>query len=174
MKTIRRTLPLLVLPFALLIAGCSLLPPSLGGPATVTTGGSHPAQTPSPSGAATAAGIEAQRAAWTAAGIRSYTWTVSYGCECSLNGPVTVTVVDGKVAAAKDAQGVAIDLQTFRAFPMTLDALWDQATKAIDGGGTASITEGSGGVPKAVTLDPIPNAIDDELYVTVFSFTPAG
>ena len=164
---IRRGLPLLLLPLALLVAGCGLLPPSLTG--LVTGGG---AATPAPSGAATT--IEAARAAWAAAGVRSYTWTLAYGCECAINGPVTVTVVEGKVTDARDAQGAPVDLQVFGAFPMTVDALWDSAAGAIDGGGTVTITPGSGGVPAAVNLDPIPEAIDDELFVKVVSFLPAG
>lgn len=141
---------------ALLLSGCSLLR----------------LPTPSPAVARPDADLAAHRQAWTARGIDSYTWTLSFGCECMINGPVRV-VVTGGVATAVTMDGKAVPLDQVQGFPLTVEALYAKAQAALDGGGSVTPTWGSGGLPTAMLIDPIPNAIDDELSVTVTALVPA-
>lgn len=145
---------------ALLVTGCGLLPVPTPGPATAP-------------GGVTAADLAAHRQAWTWRGITSYTWTVSFGCECMIDGPVEVTVAGG-VATSATMAGAPIPVAQLSGFPLTVDALHAKAQAALDGGGTVTAIWGSGGLPATMLIDPIRNAVDDELSVTVTSFAPAA
>lgn len=144
--------------------------------ATATPG--EPAGTVDPiagSHAATAAELAAHRALWQASGAASYTWVVGFGCECTLNGAITVTVVDGQVTAARSDRG-PVPADQARFFPLTVAALFDRADETLAQGGTVTVTwkdDGAGALPEHVAFDPVKNAIDDELYVDVTSLEPA-
>ena len=45
---------------------------------------------------------------------------------------------------------------------------------AIAGGGTADVTWRQDGLPETLRLDPVKDAVDDELTVSVLAFAPAG
>jgi hypothetical protein len=161
---VRRALPFLLLPLVLFLVGCSLTPWGLLS--------SPPAQPAPTSDGQLAEG----RARWQAAGIRSYHWRVAFGCECLLSGgPVQVTVVDGLVTDVAGPRG-PVQLEDVAGFPLTVDAVFEQAQQAIDGGGTADATwSGVGnafGIPGTLLIDPIKQAVDDELSVSVQSFEP--
>ena len=121
--------------------------------------------------------VTARLAAWRAEGFATYEWTVSFGCECLLNGPVKVTVRDGQVASAIGPNG-ALEQDAISAFPLTVIALLERMQAAFAEGGTVTASfDGPGwmAVPVDVTLDPIPNAIDDELTINVQKFNgPMG
>jgi Family of unknown function (DUF6174) len=157
MTEIRRALPFLVVVLLLFVAGCSLIP------SLVPTNAS-PEVLP--------AELAVQREAWRAAGVTDYEWDVSFACECGLGGPTTITVVAGKPVKVVN-NGRQVDLATVEGFPLTVDALFADAARTIAGGGTAQATWAGGGVPKTMNLDRDLRAIDDELFVTVNSFTPA-
>lgn len=140
---------------ALLVAGCGLVP----------------FVTPSPVNPR--ADLAAHRQAWTSRGVTTYAWTVSFGCECVINGPVEVTVAAG-VATDATMSGAPIPIAQLSGFPLTVDALYAEAQAALDGGGTITATWGDGGLPATILIDPIPNAVDDELSVTVTTFVPSS
>jgi hypothetical protein len=156
MPTPRRIAALLAVALvAVAVAGCSLL------------------RLPNPSPVAPPdAELAAHHQAWMSRGIASYAWTISFGCECAINGPVEVTVTGG-VATAATMDGRPVPLAQVSAFPLTVDAVYAKARAALDGGGTITPAWGSGGLPTAILIDPIPNAVDDELSVTVNAFVPA-
>jgi hypothetical protein len=152
---LRRALPFLAACLALFVVGCSLLP-ALPTPA-VEAGGELPAD------------LAARRDAWLRGGTADYTWVIQAGCECGLSGEYTVTVVDGQVTEigwpARIEPGVELPVKT-------VDDLYAKAAQTIAEGGEVHADWGDNGIPTTITFDPIPNAIDDELSVTVVSFTP--
>jgi hypothetical protein len=157
---LRRAIPFLLVPLLLLVAGCSLLPWELPGvEASPLAGGESRAR------------LEAQRATWEAAGITSYRLEVRFGCFCPATDPVTVTVTDGLVADVRTQDGQPAP-SWYDSFPLTVDAIYAEAARVLDNGGTAEVTYGDGGVPRGLSLDPIPNAVDDELGIEVLGFTP--
>ena len=161
MIALRRALPFLALCLALFLVGCSLLPAPLN---------RAPVSLPSPL-AGLPPDLAAQRDAWLLLGPRDYSWVIQYGCECGLNGEFTVTVVDGQATEVqwppRIEPGVALPVQT-------VDDLYAKAAATIADGGEVHATWGNGGIPTTITFDPVPNAIDDELSVTVVSFTPSS
>jgi hypothetical protein len=59
-------------------------------------------------------------------------------------------------------------------FPTTIDAIFTQAEAALRRGGSVQATyDPQTGVPLRMTIDPIPNGIDDELGIEIASFVPA-
>jgi hypothetical protein len=150
---------------ATLVSACGLLPFGVLMPS-----GGQPALPPGTATTAVRADLADHLAQWRARGLTSYDWTVSFGCECAYNGPVAVTVAAGAPVkvAAKDFPATLAQLS---AFPLTVDAVYAQALAAIDGGGSVTATWGDGGVPASMLIDPIPNAVDDELTVTVSAFS---
>ena len=152
---------------ATVVGACGLLP--FG--ALMPSGGAPPMPVGTPT-AAVRADLADHLAQWRARGLASYGWTVSFGCECSINGPLAVTVTGG-VPVKAVTQGAVVVIRDVSAFPLTVDALYVQAIAALDGGGTVTVTWGDGGIPTRILIDPIPNAIDDELTVTVTAFAAA-
>jgi Family of unknown function (DUF6174) len=148
------------------VAGCSLLPPPFGeAPAT------PPAAVPI-DGGLTRAELAAHEAAWRATGIDTYRLTLSFMCECGIGSPLQVVVWDGAVMDVRDAAG---DPASAPGIALTVDGLLERARTTIDGGGTVRATwDKVTGVPTSMTFDPIPQAIDDELHVTVDDFAPVS
>jgi len=157
---LRRALPFLAACLALFVVGCSLLPAPLNG---------APATQPSPQ-VALPADLAARRDAWLRLGPVDYTWVIQMGCECGLNGEYTITVVDGQVTEIgwppRMEPGVELPVKT-------VDDLYAKAAETIAEGGEVHADRGDGGIPTTITYDPVPNAIDDELSLTVKSFTPS-
>ena len=155
-----RALPLVSIVAALLVAGCSLLP------------------VPQPSALARPAGpvpgtLEEQLAAWRATGPASYTWQVEFSCECGLSGRKEITVVDGKVTKVQSPTG-EIPLSDLADAPLTVDAILVKGLEATkNGGGVTGSWSGTNGLPSELSIDPVPNAIDDELSLRVVRLDPA-
>lgn len=164
MTELRRALPFLVLPLLLFAAGCSLI---AGLPGTTTA-------SPTPGGnAAAAAALADHRLAWTKAGVTTYRLQLRFVCECAAGEAVAVSVVDGLVTEVRTPDGADAS-SAYAPFPLTVEAIYQQAAAAIDGGGAVRGTWGDGGVPRSITIDPIPNAIDDELGIDVLGFNPGS
>ena len=174
MIELRRALPFLVVALAVLVAGCSLLPPALRPanplePSPVPTLGS-----PTPVGAIDAQALDAARAAWDAAAIDDYRLDLGFLCMCAVPPRVIVEVVDG-VPTATDGDGNPIDPDKLAFTPVTVDQLFDQARRVLDNGGTVVATfDPTTGVPDRLDLDYAPMAIDDELTIVVNDFARAG
>ncbi len=154
---LRRAIPFLLLPLLLAVAGCSLLPWELPGVDA----------SPRPD-AEQRAELEARYAAWTASGIDNYVLEVQFVCFCPSTDPLTVTVLDGQVVDVQPAD------PSVRWYPLTVDAIYERALSTMDGGGTAAVTWRDDGVPAQLLLDPVPEAIDDELDILVQGFTLGG
>jgi Family of unknown function (DUF6174) len=146
------------------VAACSLLPAPFG-TALVS---------PGPDASATA-DLEAHETRWRASGIDSYELLISFSCYfCSTPGTVKVTVAGGGVTSA-----VAVD-RTLRhvdlsSYPLTIDAVYERARATLAGGGTVDVLyDEDTGVPTTIALDPVPQAIDDELEISVNDFAPVS
>ena len=164
MTSIRRATLFLALAFAVFIAGCTLYdpPPLATAPAQ--------ARPPGPIGPED---LGAQRAIWAGQGIDDYTWDVAFGCECMLNGPTTVIVVDGTPTAARN-NGQPVDLASIEGFPLTIDAVFDEAVRTIEGGGRVTAEWAPGGLPRQLNLDRDLQAVDDELGITILEIAPGS
>ena len=115
----------------------------------------------------------AQVLAWTPPS--DYTMDVRVSCFCP-SGTFHVTVEDGERVDVEvlDAPGQAIGDVTPELAPTMVEIL-DRLRETVDGGGEVrQLVVADDGHPEVVDLDPIPNAIDDEIGWTITSFTPAG
>jgi hypothetical protein len=163
----RRALAPLLLA-ALAVAGCSML----ADPFATQPAGRVPVDPAQPPPGDPSRFVEA-KAAWTSNGIDDYTWQVTSFCECALNGPVEITVVDGAPTKVVTQQG-EVPLENLVGFPLTVDDVLDHAVNAVAGGGSVDVTWGQvPGVPAAITIDPVPGAIDDEINLLVDRLDPA-
>lgn len=169
MIALRRAAPFLAFALALLVAGCALLP----GP----FGKAVPAGSPAPVAPISTQEIALNLAAerWAAAGIDDYRLDLGFLCACALPARVHVEVVDG-IATATDAEGGPLDAATLARTPVTVDQLFAEGRRALDGGGTVEAQFGDTGVPGRLDIDYLPRAIDDELSIVVNAFEagPAG
>ena len=121
-----------------------------------------------------AAEIVAHRGQWLRMGPTSYQWRVSFSCECTLSGPTTITVVDG-VATEIRHPIVSVGPAEVEGFPLTVTALFDEALRTLESGGTVEATwDDASGLPRTLFLDRDLRAIDDELGVTIEGLAPAG
>jgi hypothetical protein len=194
---LRRALPFLFVPLVLFLVGCGIAPwgplassaaetPTAAAESPTAAAESPTAAAPSPAAAAASPepsasltpfppgseDLQRGEEAWRAAGVGSYHWQVRFGCECLLTGPVQVTVVDGRATEVLTPSG-PMPLDRVAGFPLTVDDLYAVAHEAIAQGGTAKATWGTVlGIPATLQTDPIPQAIDDELSITVSSFEP--
>lgn len=115
----------------------------------------------------------AARALWNESGISSYQYHYEVGCFCSgpAVGGATITVIDGMVVSA--------ELEDREATPAELDGLpaIEQLFADIDNivaeepHDIAVIYDPTYGYPTELDVDPIANAIDDEMMFKVTSFS---
>jgi hypothetical protein len=146
---------------ALIAAGCELAPVAPG-----------EVQTPGVPAGGSAGLLGQARRAWAGQGIGSYGLTVSYFCECP-TGVYELTIVDGKLAKVVSGQKT-VDPARIEGFPTTVDAMFVQAEAALRRGGSIEAAyDPLTGVPLKMFIDPIPNAIDDELSIEVSAFAPS-
>jgi hypothetical protein len=112
-------------------------------------------------------------AAFESLGIRDYTWQATFACECVLSGPVTITVAGDRATRVTTLRG-EIPVGQLKAFPLTIEALLDQVILANDRHEAVGASWArNDGIPSEVHFDPDPNAVDDELSLTVSRFDPA-
>lgn len=121
-------------------------------------------------------GTEAQRrlaaaaALWARTGIDDYRFTIVRGCFCPAEGPSVVTVRDGVVTEVLRG-GVPIDPADLPRVPLTIPAVFE----LLRGLGPDAEFEATydlvTGAPSEVSVDPIPNAIDDEFGLTISDLT---
>ncbi len=108
-----------------------------------------------------------------------YTYVLESTCgERALIGRYRITVADGKVTAAEGLDEPA--RRTVTDSPAdtipTLGGLVDELNQARQGGaGIAELeTDGADGHPTRITIDPEPNAVDDESCYAITDFTTSG
>jgi hypothetical protein len=68
--------------------------------------------------------------------------------------------------------GQPVDLTSIEGFPLTIDEVFDEAAATLEGGGSVTATWGAGGLPTQLSLDRVPEAVDDELGISILSVTP--
>jgi hypothetical protein len=159
-----RATPFLALAIAMTTAGCGLYDP----PSPVT----DPVQV-RPPGPIGFEDLAVMRTDWQAEGIDDYAWTVAFGCECLLNGPTTVRVVDGAAVEAVN-NGQPVDIASIEGFPLTIDAVFDAVQDTLEGGGTTDAAWGGGTLPRQLNLDRDLQAVDDELGITILEVAPGS
>lgn len=147
-------LAVLALAVGLLAGGCSMLPAPFGSSVT----GTLPRD------------VEQAFAAWRASGLATYTMDVEYQCFCALQGGVTVDVRDGQVASVMQ-EGAKVDPSRLAGFPLTIDAMYARIVAVLAQGGTVTADFDPGGIPTRIEMDPVPNAIDDELTIVIRQVT---
>ncbi len=118
--------------------------------------------------------LNAARQRWTANGLSEYEYTYQFQCGfCPTEAlrPMFVRVRDGEV--------IALYYQTFPSSePPTRDGDWtipeqfDRIQRYIDGGAKRLVVEyhAVNGVPVSVSVDPVPDAVDDEHGFTITAF----
>lgn len=115
---------------------------------------------------------EAQRTFDAAVGS-SYELTFEYVGSASVDaGPVRVDVVDGQVVDADYPDPLLETVLTSIPF-RTVAEMFDRARTTLEQGGLVEVTfDESYGHPTLLTIDPVPDAIDDEYSVRVVSVEP--
>ncbi len=117
---------------------------------------------------------EAERTFDSAVGS-SYEITFEFVGSASVGaGPVRVEVVNGEVVDADYPEPILETVLT--SIPLrTVADLFDRARITLDQGGLVEVTfDESYGHPTVLTIDPVPEAIDDEYSVHVISVEPSA
>ncbi len=117
------------------------------------------------------ADVQARQRAWDGAGVDDYTLGLTFLCECTMAGAMEVVVADGLPVRATTARG-PLTPDELASLPVTVDRLFAEAVSDLNAGGSVRATWDVSGLPRHLVLDPIPNAIDDELDVTIDAFEP--
>lgn len=108
--------------------------------------------------------LDVNRSVWEDAAIAEYTYELTRLCYCGLAGPLTVTVADHAVVSATRADGERIAPQDLHVVE-TVDDLFNVVQRAIDERAFRYAVEYHPelGYPTLVDLDPIREAIDEEV-----------
>ena len=170
MTELRRAAPFLAFAFALLVAGCALLPAPFG---TSAPEGSPVPILPAGDSTEAEGSLAAAAAAWATAGIDDYRLDLGFLCACALPPRVIVEVVDG-VPTVTDRDGKPLDPDKLAVTPVTLDLLFAEVRRAQEAGGVVTATfDPVTGLPSRLDIDYLPQGIDDELSIVVNAFEPA-
>jgi hypothetical protein len=121
------------------------------------------------------AALDASRAVWDDAGITAYVYELRRECYCALAGDFTVTVVDGVVVRAERPEHGLIPAEEFQ-FVETVDDLFGAVQEAIDERAFRFTVayHPELGYPTVVDLDPIKNAIDEEVRYEATALAPVS
>ena len=120
--------------------------------------------------------IEKNKEKWQDANISHYRYHLSLSCFCAFNEnmPLIIEVQDGKVVSMEYQNGKEIDPSLLEFFGKyeTIDRVFAEVEAALNGGADKITVEydPTYGFPVKADIDPIEEAIDDELYLTVSSF----
>lgn len=122
------------------------------------------------------AALDRNRALWEAAGIDSYQYRLNRLCFCALFGEFRITVAGGTVTAAErlGLEGgpiAAADLQ----YLQSVDDLFDRAEQAVENRAYRFHAEYHPelGYLTLLDLDPVRNAIDEEVRFEASDLAPA-
>jgi Family of unknown function (DUF6174) len=116
------------------------------------------------------------QARWQSAGISSYDFDLQRVCYCvsEATGPVTISVRNGSFTAIVTTDsGTAVDSLLFQDY-LTMDRVFATTRRFLDAR-PASFTasyDAAFGFPTRVTVDPIAQAVDDELTYAVLALRP--
>ena len=120
-------------------------------------------------------GTQPEKALWDALDIQNYDFVYEESCFCAFTAPnpVTLSVRDGAVTAATPVGSFLGTMPPLNSFP-TIDsvfAILERAQKNSPGGVTVEF-DPTYHYPTRIAVDPIKNAVDDEVTYTVGSFKP--
>lgn len=109
--------------------------------------------------------LDTNRQLWESAAVESYRYSFTRHCFCGFVGTFTVTVTDGVVTAAVSEQDGESVPEAALPELSTIEGLFDEAQRGIDvkAHGFEAEYHPELGYPTLVDLDPIENAIDDEV-----------
>lgn len=115
--------------------------------------------------------LEEARRRWEAQGIDDYVMTVEVGCFCppEIRGPFQVTVADGEIARAT-FEGEPIEERVDRRY-LTVEGLFRVVERHAYADAIEVTYHLELGYPEVIDVDPLRNAIDEELVVAVPEFT---
>lgn len=115
--------------------------------------------------------LAANQALWQSKGIDDYVITIEQQCFCPSN-QYEITVRDGVVTGVT-VDGLPVRPDQMRAQPKTVPELF-ALLAALPAEAAATVSyDAEFGYPGVISVDPIPNAIDDEYTVVVHAFRPA-
>jgi len=117
--------------------------------------------------------LDVNRSVWEDAAITEYTYELKRMCYCGLAGALNVTVADHAVVAATRVDGQRIAPQDLHVVE-TVDDLFDVVQRAIDERAFRYTVEYDPelGYPTLVDLDPIREAIDEEVRYEASGLEP--
>lgn len=104
---------------------------------------------------------------WDRAGIDDYRMVVDVRCFCPFSGPVTVDVADGELRSVDTT-----DDQNYQGTALTVDAIFEEIAAAQTDGDVDVAYDPDLGYPITADLDPILNAIDDEISYRILTLDP--
>ena len=120
--------------------------------------------------------LERNRQKWQAAGIAHYRFSLRIGCFCGFMSqqPLTIEVRDGQVISMLDNSGQPVTAQYKQFYDLyaTMDLLFAKAEESLSGGADEVKIEydPTYGFPTLIALDPIKQAVDDELSLQITNF----
>lgn len=128
-------------------------------------------------GCDTITGTQSDHALWNALEIRNYDFVYQVGCFCAFNGPnpAKLSVRGGVMVKVQTEDGSAFPgtVPSLSSYP-TIDSLFvilESAQKNTPNGVTVRF-DPTYHYPTSISIDPIKNAVDDEITYTIKSFTP--
>lgn len=110
------------------------------------------------------------RQRWEQAGIEDYRMVVDVQCFCPFSGPATVEVADGELVSVDPPDGAAE--QDYGSLALTVDAIFDHIASTQTEGDVDVAYDPALGYPVSADLDPMPNAIDDEIAYRILELDP--
>ena len=117
--------------------------------------------------------LQAARATWSVSGVHSYRFTLTRSAFLApgYGGPARITVTDGVVTKVEPAGENEIAAGAFDNCD-TIEELFARAQSGIetDGATVSGAYDLTTGVPKTISVDPIPLAADDEVAYIVSDF----
>jgi len=118
--------------------------------------------------------IATHQAQWQALAISSYTVSITRGCFCppDSSGPFRITVKNGVVASVT-YEGRPVPADRVASFPLTIDAVFALLRAQGPDAEMTLAWDPDRGFPTSASVDPIPDAVDDEFSITVADFAPA-
>lgn len=107
-------------------------------------------------------------------GYTSYGMTVERSCFClpEYLGPFEVLVRDGEVVSVTNVGGFDGQPVPTNQRILTVPGLFDYIDDGFDSDRMIVVFDKQTGVPRSISIDHIFGAVDDEITVTVSSFSP--
>lgn len=112
------------------------------------------------------------RALWEAADIVDYTMVVEPRCFCGFQGEVEVVVVNGEQVDVRP-RDPDVTAEQYDGLDLTVDGIFRAVSDAIASGTVDVAYDPDRGYPTSAALDPMPNAVDDEITYRVLTLKPA-